>query len=227
METTLSFSTLRAATSRGRFFPLQHEELTVFAVNTAPMPWISGELELFQRFFFFSFFATFAGLEFPLKPQHPRLFSSCSDVPFLWYRKTTFVCSWRDTWDRWVEQSRFFFGHCSPAQGKSGRKKFLFQVEKQGVSSWSDLSSCWLLSEAKKKNASHLDISRCRRKFLRQQLLKCAILTFFILFLIFIFILETQKRSCRWSRRAGIWNFLEGFCFVFFFMFGVCSGKFL
>lgn len=76
METSLSFSILRAATSRGRFSPLQHEELTVFAVNTAPIPRISGELKLFQRFFFVFFpSATFAGLEFPLKPQQtPRTF---------------------------------------------------------------------------------------------------------------------------------------------------------
>lgn len=35
----------------------------------------------FPEFFFP--FATFAGLEFPLKPQHPRLFFSRSDVIFL------------------------------------------------------------------------------------------------------------------------------------------------
>lgn len=58
------------------------------------------------------------------------------------------------------------------------KEYFLFQVEKQGVSSWSDLVS--LLGPGRGKNVSHLDISSCRRKFLRQQLLKCAILTFFL-----------------------------------------------
>lgn len=113
-----------------------------------------------------------------------------------------------------------FLGIVHLPRGEMGEKEyFLFQVEKQGVSSWSDLVS--LLGPGRGKNVSHLDISSCRRKFLRQQLLKCAILTFFLKKKI-IFIFEMQKWSCRWSRRAGIWNF-----FVLVCMFRACSGKFL
>lgn len=127
--------------------------------------------------------------------------------PFLYPRekknKNTLVCFWPGT-------ESIFLGHCWPAQEK--KKKFLFQVEKQGVSSWSDLSSCWLLSEA--QNASHLDISRCRRKFLHQQLLKmCNIDLFIVLSLNFNFIFlkcRSEAAGDREEQASG------KFCFVFF-----------
>lgn len=156
-------------------------------------------------FFFFSF-CHFCRLGIPFKSHNTQDFPFPAVLfPFyiltLRYRKKKkkqplFVCSRCDTWDRWVEHFSWALCTCPGEKWEKKKKIFLFQVEKQGVSSWSDLSSCWLLSEA--KNASHLDISRCRRKFLRQQLFKCAILTFFCFFFsLFIFIFEMQKQSCR------------------------------
>lgn len=170
METSL----LQHPQSWGRFL---HEELTAcckYCTYSMDKWWTWA----FSRFFFFNF-ATFAGLELiPFKTTTPKTFLFPAVMfPFLYperkkQKETTLVCSWPGT-----ESVFFFWGivHLPRRQ-----KNFIFQVEKQGVSSWSDLSSCWLLSEA--QNASHLNISRCRRKFLRQQLLKCAILTFLFFF---------------------------------------------
>lgn len=183
METSLSFSILRAAMSRGRFFPLQHEELTVFAVNTAPIPWISGELELFQSFSF----CHFCRLGIPFKATTPKTFLSLQrcylSLADIEIQKNHFCVLPTRHLGQVGGTESLFLGIVHLPRGGSGRKKkyFLFQVEKQGVSSWSDLVS--LLGPGRGKNASHLDISRCRRKFLRQQLLKCAILTFFFFFL--------------------------------------------
>lgn len=171
--------------------------------------------------FFFSF-CHFCRLGIPFKSHNTQDFSfPAVMLPFyiltLRYRKKPHFCVFL-MWHLGQVDGTFFFGHCSPAQGKSGRKKiFLFQVEKQGVSSWSDLSSCWLLSEA--KNASHLDISRCRRKFLHQQLLKCAILTFCFSFYFCFWNAESKLQVIMKSRH------LEFFLLVC--MFGSCSGKFL
>lgn len=107
----------------------------MFAVNTAPIPWISGELELFSEFFSLGHFCR---LGIPFKATTPKtFFFSCSDVTFLYsdieIQKNHFLCVPDVTpgtggWNRVA-----FFGHCSPAQGgKVGDKNIPFSGGEAG-----------------------------------------------------------------------------------------------